>query len=137
MKKKKTQNSNSNHKNNFWQKFFVKNNLTPQQLMRRNRGSHLGSFDVFFLFFYASTGHPGKLLELRSNLQYFSNPGDNVIITAEVWCSQDLRVWHIRSNITLCLKEFPRAKPEGTPEGKGLYLIVYPLSPPNTDIISF
>ena len=29
------------------------------------------------------------------------------------------------SNITLCLKEFPRAKPEGTPEGKGLYLTLY------------
>ena len=35
---------------------------------------------------------------------------------------------------TLCLKEFPRAKPEGTPEGKGLYLIVYPELSPNTDI---
>ena len=38
--------------------------------------------------------------------------------------------------ITLCLKEFPRAKPEGTPEGKGLYLTMYPKSSPNTDIIS-
>ena len=43
----------------------------------------------------------------------------------------------IRSNITLCLKEFPRAKPEGTPEGEGIYLTVYPESSPNTDIISF
>ena len=43
----------------------------------------------------------------------------------------------IQSNITLCLKEFPRAKPEGTLEGKGLYLTVYPESSPNTDIISF
>ena len=43
----------------------------------------------------------------------------------------------IRSNITLCLKEFPRAKPKETPEGKGLYLTVYPESRPNTDIISF
>ena len=43
----------------------------------------------------------------------------------------------IRSNITLCLKEFPRAKPKETPEGKGLYLTVYPESSPNTDIISF
>ena len=40
----------------------------------------------------------------------------------------------IRSNIPLCLKEFPRAKPEGTPEGIGLYLTK--LSP-NTDIIPF
>ena len=40
---------------------------------------------------------------------------------------------------TLCLKEFLRAKPEGSPEGKGLYLTVYPSSRPNTDtdIISF
>ena len=43
----------------------------------------------------------------------------------------------IRSNITICLKEFPRAKPEGTPEGKGLYLTVYSKWSPNTDIISF
>ena len=35
------------------------------------------------------------------------------------------------------LKEFPRAKPEGIPEGEGLYLTVYPKSSPNTDIISF
>ena len=33
--------------------------------------------------------------------------------------------------------EFPRAKPEGTPEGKGWYLTVYPESSRNTDIISF
>ena len=31
----------------------------------------------------------------------------------------------------------PRANPEGTPEGKGLYLTVYPESSPNTDILSF
>ena len=43
----------------------------------------------------------------------------------------------IRSNITLCLKKFMRAKPEGTPECKGLYLTVYPESSPNADIISF
>ena len=29
---------------------------------------------------------------------------------------------------SLCLKEFPRAKPEGTPEGKELYLTLYPES---------
>ena len=43
----------------------------------------------------------------------------------------------IRSNIPLCIKEFPRAKPEGTPEGGGVYLTVYPELSPNTDIISF
>ena len=43
----------------------------------------------------------------------------------------------IRSNITLCLKEFLRMKPKGTPEGKGIYLTVYPKSSPSTDIISF
>ena len=31
----------------------------------------------------------------------------------------------------------PRAKPKGTPKGKGLYLTVYPESSPKTDIISF
>ena len=34
-------------------------------------------------------------------------------------------------------KEFPKAKPEGTPEGGGVYLTVYPELSPNTDIISF
>ena len=43
----------------------------------------------------------------------------------------------IRSNIALCLKEFPRAKPEETPEGKRLYLTIYPELSPNTDIVSF
>ena len=43
----------------------------------------------------------------------------------------------IRSNIPLCLKEFPRAKPKGTPEDKGIYLTVYPELSPNTDSISF
>ena len=37
----------------------------------------------------------------------------------------------------LCLKEFPRAKPEGTHEGEGEYLTVYPESSPNMDSISF
>ena len=43
----------------------------------------------------------------------------------------------IRSNIPLRLKEFPRAKAEGTPEGEGVYLTVHPESSPNMDIISF
>ena len=43
----------------------------------------------------------------------------------------------IRSNIPLRLKEFPRSKPKGPPEGKGVYLTVYPESSPNTDSISF
>ena len=37
----------------------------------------------------------------------------------------------IRSNIILCLKELPRAKAEGTSEGKGLYLTVYSKLSPN------
>ena len=43
--------------------------------------------------------------------------------------------WDIRSNITLCLQEFPRALPTGTLSGKGIYLTVYPLSCPNTDTV--
>ena len=43
----------------------------------------------------------------------------------------------MRSNIPLRLKEFLRAKPEGTPEGEGVYLTVYPELSPNTDSISF
>ena len=42
-----------------------------------------------------------------------------------------------RVKIPLCLKEFPRAKPKGTPEGKGVYLSVYPESSPNMNSISF
>ena len=34
------------------------------------------------------------------------------------------------------VKYNPRAKPKGTPEGKGLYLTVYPELSPNTDNIS-
>ena len=45
--------------------------------------------------------------------------------------------WDIQSNIALRLRKFPRAKPEGTPEGEGVYLTVYPESSPNTDSISF
>ena len=41
------------------------------------------------------------------------------------------------SNIPLCLKEFPKAKPEGIPAGEGVYLTEYPESSPNTDSISF
>ena len=37
----------------------------------------------------------------------------------------------------LCLKEFPRAKPNGTSEGKGLYLTVHPESSPNTTLYHF
>ena len=37
--------------------------------------------------------------------------------------------------ITLCLQEFSRASPSGTPSGKGLYLTVYPLSCPYTDTV--
>ena len=48
-----------------------------------------------------------------------------------------LAMSHIWSNIPLRLKEFPRAKPEGTLEGKGIYLTVYLKSSPNTDSISF
>ena len=40
---------------------------------------------------------------------------------------------YIRSNLPHRLKEFRRAKPEGTPVGKGVYLTVYPESSPNTD----
>ena len=51
---------------------------------------------------------PGKLLELCSNVLFFSNPGDNVKITAEISWSQDLRVSHlyfIKINlVSICLR---------------------------------
>ena len=37
----------------------------------------------------------------------------------------------------ICLKEFPRAKLEETPEGEGVFLTVYPKSSPDKDGISF
>ena len=37
----------------------------------------------------------------------------------------------------LCLKDFLRAKPEGTPEGEGICLTVYYKLSPNTDSLSF
>ena len=43
----------------------------------------------------------------------------------------------IRSNISLCLEEFLRAKLDGTPEGEGVYFTAYTESSPNTDSISF
>ena len=39
----------------------------------------------------------------------------------------------IRSNIVLCLWEFPRALSLGVPSCKGIYLTVYPSSRHNTD----
>ena len=38
---------------------------------------------------------------------------------------------------TVKYNPLPEGVPEGTPKGKGLYLIVYPKFSPNTDIISF
>ena len=43
----------------------------------------------------------------------------------------------LRSNIPHYSKKFPRAKPKGTSESKGVYLTLYPESSPNTDSISF
>ena len=40
-------------------------------------------------------------------------------------------------NIPLCLKKFTSTKPKVTPEGKGVYLNVYPEWIPNMDCISF
>ena len=43
----------------------------------------------------------------------------------------------MRSNIPLPLKEFPRAKPEGTPECKGVYNDGISKSSPHTDSKTF
>ena len=43
--------------------------------------------------------------------------------------------WDIRSNIPLCLWEFPPALPLKTPLGEGVYLTVYPSSHPNMDTV--
>ena len=41
----------------------------------------------------------------------------------------------MRANIASRLREFPRAKPEETPEGQRLYLTVYPEVTHNMDSI--
>ena len=62
--------------------------------------SWIGEHWDFGMYFLQFSRHldilviPGKLLEPCSNVQFFSNPGDNVMISAEISCSQDLRVQH-------------------------------------------
>ena len=43
----------------------------------------------------------------------------------------------VRSGVPLRLREFPRAKLEGAPEGEGVYLAVCPESSPGAGSISF
>ena len=57
----------------------------------------------------------------------------SLMIVKMVYCPYYDLTWYIRSNIPLCLQEFPRAWPLRTPSGKGVYLTVYPLPHPNTD----
>ena len=52
-----------------------------------------------------------------------------------IYCPYKGSTPDIRSNIPLCLQEFPRASPPGAPSGKGVYLTVYPSSRPNMDTI--
>ena len=63
--------------------------------------SQIGEHWDFGMYFCQFSKHPdilvipGKFLELRSNVQFFFNPGDNVMISADILCSQDLRLQHI------------------------------------------
>ena len=43
----------------------------------------------------------------------------------------------IRSNISLCMREFPKATANGTLKGKGLQLTIYPRLSHNMDSITF
>ena len=43
----------------------------------------------------------------------------------------------MRSGVALCLREFPRAKPGGTPKGCGLILADGPKGSPNAGILAF
>ena len=63
----KLKNSNSDQKNYFWQKSFVKNNLTPQHPMRCIRGSHLRYCDVF----WQGGASMNKHAELAKNITVF------------------------------------------------------------------
>ena len=94
--------------------------LSGSILNNLSRYSNLSNIDIFWCLFLV-------------NLFSFSQVDPIPIILYPY--QDDTR--DIRSYKTLCLKEFPRAKPEGTPEGKGLYLTVYPELSPNTNIISF
>ena len=57
----------------------------------------------------------------------------SLMIVKIILCPYQDSTRHIPSNITLCLQEFPRASPSGTPSDKGLYLTVYHSSCLNTD----
>ena len=57
----------------------------------------LGLWNVFLTVFQAPwhTCHSWKTLGTPLYVKFFSNPGDNVMINAEISCSQDLRVQHM------------------------------------------
>ena len=77
--------------------------------------------------------------------KYFSAIILNNIQSSNIQSSTDIvklypyfdKLRDTQSNVALCMKEFPKAKPKGTPESKGLYLTMYPNMSNNTDSIPF
>ena len=74
-----------------------------------------------------------KLFEFLGSLKYFAQ----LLSQCMLLCLYQDETRDTRSNIPLRLKEFPRVKPEGTPEGEGVYLTVYPKSSPKRIVYNF
>ena len=60
----------------------------------------------------------------------------SLMIVKMIYCPYEDSTRDIRSNIPLCLQEFPRASPSGTHSGEGVYLTLFSSSCPNTDTVS-
>ena len=56
---------------------------------------------------------------------------------SELGCHNPVSVLGRDEGYTVKYNPLPEGVPEETPEGKGLYLTIYPELSPNTDIISF
>ena len=90
------------------------------------------SYRLWFMIIWRSGGK-GWLTEL---LNYWMNH-EAVYRTAPATPGLLKTLYCIRIRTRQGMRECPRAKPEGTPEGGGLYLTVYPESSPNTGSITF
>ena len=110
-------------------KYSISQNTVPHCQAEKKRQQIVCIIFMFKLTDSLVTGHTSCHAVLGRQ--------SSVVVRLVIMYPYQDKTRHIRSNITLCLKELPRAKPEGTPEGKGLYLTVYPEFSHNTDIISF
>ena len=82
---------------------------------------------------YITQYTPQEVYGLIVNENYEINV--SLMIVKMIQCPYQDSTGDIRSNITLCLQEFPWALLSGTSSGRGVYFTVYPSSCPNTDTI--